>query len=111
MIGRSAGTCYNRHQTGHRAYACSKLKTVGALDRSKKCFICDKSGHLARDCRMQDQVTKKNQIATAAATPEVKREIPILEPVVTSEEKLKVYGLLVVAEKNVVNVLRDTGCG
>ena len=110
--GRSAGTCYNCHQTGHRAYACPKLKPAGAVDRSRKCFICDKSGHLARDCRMRSQATEKNQTA-AAATLEVKREIPVLEPVVTSEEKLNEDGLPVVAGKvgeNVVNVLRDTGC-
>ena len=89
-----------------------KLKTAGALDRSRKCFICDKSGHLARDCRMRGQATEKHQIA-AAATPEVKREITVLELVVMSEEKLNVDGLPVVAGKvgeNVVNALRDTGC-
>ena len=37
------------HQTGHRACACPKLKTGGALDRSRKRFIYDKSGHLAQD--------------------------------------------------------------
>ena len=102
--GRSAGTCYSCHQTGHRAYACSKLKPAGALDRSRKCFICDKNGHLARDCRMRSQATKKKQIA-AAATLKVKREIPVLQPVVTSEEKLNVNGLPVVAGKVGENVL------
>ena len=58
-------------------YACSKLKTVGASDRSRKCSICDKSGHLARDCRMGGQA-QENQVA-AAATLEVTREISAME--------------------------------
>ena len=56
---------------------------------------------------MRGQATEKNQIA-AAATLEMKKEILVIEPVVTSGEKLNVNGLSVVAgkvEENAVNVL------
>ena len=70
----------------------SKTENSRCVGPTQEVLICDKSGHLARDCRIRGQATEKKQIA--AAIMEVKREITTIEPVVTS-----VNGLPVVAGK------------
>ena len=107
---QSGLVCFNSKQPGHKAVMCPNLKDTSAATSNLRCFICDKSGHLAKDCRSRELPYEKKQSAAAASLKVKERRVPVDEPMADIRVEDDFPIAIGMIEEKSIKVLRDTGC-